>query len=155
MLSGVNMKKKVLLVASHGGHWVQMRKISPAFDGADVHYLTTSKGVESEVSPASLRVVADANLDEKLGLILMAFRVLWIVLRLRPNIVMSTGAAPGFFAIMFGKLMGAQTIWVDSIANVEKMSVSGEKVKRFADLWLTQWPHLTGDDGPHYKGSVL
>jgi len=155
MLAGDGMKKKVLLVASHGGHWVQMRKMSPAFEGAEIHYLTTNKGVESEVSPAPLSVVPDANLDEKVRLVFLALKVFWLVLWLRPNIVMSTGAAPGFFALVFGKIFGAKTIWVDSIANVEKMSVSGEKVKSFADLWLTQWPHLALTDGPHFKGSVL
>ena len=155
MRLGDNMKDKVLLVASHGGHWVQMRKMSPAFDGAQIYYLTTNKGVESEVSPAPLFVVKDANLDEKFGLILMAIKIFWLLIKLRPNIVMSTGAAPGFFALMFGKLIGAKTIWVDSVANVEKMSVSGAKVKPFADLWLTQWQHLAVNNGPHFKGSVI
>ena len=147
---GNNMKQKVLLVASHGGHWVQMRKISSAFDGADLHYLTTNKGVEHEVTPAPLSVVTDANLDDKFGLILMSIKILWLVIKIRPDVVMSTGAAPGFFALLFGKILGSKTIWVDSIANVEKMSVSGAKVKRFADLWLTQWPHLALSDGPDY-----
>lgn len=149
------MAQKVLLVASHGGHWVQLRKMAPAFDGMDVHYMTTTPGVREEVSAASLSVVPDANLDEKLRLILLAVKVLWVIIRLRPNIVISTGAAPGFFALMFGKLFGAKTIWVDSIANVEQLSVSGQKVKRFADLWLTQWKHLAKPNGPYYKGGVL
>lgn len=57
-----------------------------------------------------------------------------IVLLHRPDIVISTGAAPGFFALLFGKLLGARTIWIDSIANAEQLSVSGQKVKLFADL---------------------
>jgi hypothetical protein len=44
---------------------------------------------------------------------------------------------------------------VDSIANAEQLSVSGQKVKPFADLWLTQWPHLEGKDGPYYRGAVI
>ena len=88
-------------------------------------------------------------------MILLAVKVLWVIIRLRPNIIISTGAAPGFFALVFGKLFGAKTIWVDSIANVEQLSVSGQKVKRFADLWLTQWKHLAKPNGPYYKGGVL
>jgi hypothetical protein len=57
--------------------------------------------------------------------------------------------------LLFGKLLGARTIWIDSIANAEQLSVSGAKVKPFADLWLTQWPHLVTKDGPDYKGAVL
>ena len=76
-------------------------------------------------------------------------------MRHRPDVVLSTGAAPGFFAILFGKLLGARTIWVDSIANAEQLSLSGKKAGRFADLWLTQWPHLAQPGGPLYKGSVI
>lgn len=149
------MGQKVLLVASHGGHWVQIRKMAPAFNGMDVHYMTTTNGVRGELSNAPLYVVPDANLDEKIRLILMALKVLWVIACLRPSVVISTGAAPGFFALMFGKLFRAKTIWVDSIANVEQLSVSGQKVKRFADLWLTQWKHLAKPNGPYYKGGVL
>ena len=152
---GMMKNKKVLLVASHGGHWVQMRKMAPAFDGMDIHYVSTTQCIDVEVSPAPVTVVKDANLTDKLGLLLMAFQVFWVVLRFRPNVVLSTGAAPGFFALFFGKMLGAKTIWVDSIANAEKLSVSGEKVGRYADLWLTQWPHLEKPQGPFFKGSVL
>lgn len=149
------MEQKVLLVASHGGHWVQIRKMAPAFAGMDVHYMTTTNGVRDEVFPAPLFVVPDANLNEKIRLIMLALKILWVIVWLRPNIVISTGAAPGFFALMFGRFLGAKTIWVDSIANVEQLSVAGQKVKRFAHLWLTQWKHLQKPGGPFYKGGIL
>jgi hypothetical protein len=147
--------KNILLVASHGGHWVQLRRISPAFDGLNVRYVSTNPGVQAEVAPAPLSLVPDANLNDKLALLGLAFRMFLLLLRHRPDIVISTGAAPGFFALLFGKLLGARTIWVDSIANAEQLSVSGQKVKPFADLWLTQWPHLEGKEGPYYRGAVI
>lgn len=149
------MAQKVLLVSSHGGHWVQIRKISSAFEGMDIHYMTTTNGVKDEVYPAPLYVIPDAHLDEKLSLINLSLKIFFIMVRLRPDIVMSTGAAPGFFALLIGKLLGAKTIWVDSVANVDQLSVSGKKVKHFADLWLTQWEHLAKSNGPYFKGSVL
>jgi UDP-N-acetylglucosamine:LPS N-acetylglucosamine transferase len=147
--------QKVLLVASHGGHWVQLRRILPAFEGLDVSYISTNAGVQAEVAPAPLSVVPDANLNDKLALIGLALHMFLLILRHRPNIVISTGAAPGFFALFFGKLLGAKTIWVDSIANADQLSVSGQKVKPFVDLWLTQWPHLEGKDGPYFRGAVI
>ena len=149
------MRKKILLVASYGGHWVQMRKLASAFKEVDQHYVSTNAGLAQSVLPARFTAVPDANLDEKLGLAVLALKVLWVVIKIRPDFVISTGAAPGFFALMFGKLFGAKTIWIDSCANVDRLSVSGEKVKCFADLWLTQWEHLEGKKGPFFKGSVL
>ena len=149
------MSKRILLVASHGGHWVQLRRMRAAFDGLDKHYVSTNPGLVKEVLPDHFHCVPDANLDEKLGLIGLAFRMLWILLKTRPDVVCSTGAAPGFFALLFGKMLGAKTIWVDSCANAEQLSVSGRKVRPFADLWLTQWPHLETPQGPFYRGAVL
>lgn len=149
------MRKKILLVASYGGHWVQMRRLASAFEELDQHYVSTNSGLADSVLPASFSVVPDANLDEKLGLVFLALKMLWIVIKIRPDFVISTGAAPGFFALMFGKLLGAKTIWIDSCANVDRLSISGSKVKYFADLWLTQWEHLEGEKGPFFRGSVL
>jgi len=151
----MSKQKKILLVASHGGHWVQMRKLAIAFEGLDIHYLSTTKSIDIEVAPSPVSVVKDANLTDKLGLFFMAVKVFLIMLKFRPDVVLSTGAAPGFFALFFGKMLGAKTIWVDSIANAETLSVSGVKVRRYADLWLTQWPHLAKQDGPFFKGSIL
>lgn len=147
--------RKALLVASHGGHWVQMRRLAPAFDGFERHYVSTTGAVAAEVAPDRLSVIGDANLNEWHALFPLAFRILIIVARYRPDIVLSTGAAPGFFALLFGKLFGARTIWVDSLANAEQLSTSGAKVKPFADLWLTQWPELETPSGPLFRGSVL
>ena len=85
----------------------------------------------------------------------MALSVLGTVLKVSPNVIVTTGAAPGFFALFFGKLLGMKTIWIDSIANVHEVSMSGRKVARFADLYITQWEHLARDEGPYYFGSVV
>ncbi|MCA9449678.1 MAG: UDP-N-acetylglucosamine--LPS N-acetylglucosamine transferase, partial [Candidatus Omnitrophica bacterium] len=78
-----------------------------------------------------------------------------ILLRVKPDVILSTGAAPGYMAIRLGRLFGAKTIWLDSIANVEELSLSGQQVGKFTDLWLTQWPHLAQPEGPKFEGSVL
>jgi hypothetical protein len=69
--------------------------------------------------------------------------------------VISTGALPGYFALRLAKLFGARTVWIDSIANAEELSMSGQKVRPYADLWLTQWAHLASAGGPEFRGSVL
>ena len=76
------------------------------------------------------------------------------MLRERPDVVVSTGAAPGYLALRCAKLLGARTVWIDSVANVEELSLSGRIASTKADLCLTQWPHLAA--GPvGYEGSVL
>lgn len=146
---------RVLAVASGGGHWVQLRRLAPAWEGCDVAYMTTEAGYREHVAPARFYVVRDANRWDKIGLLRQVLGVAWVLVRERPKAIVTTGAAPGFFALGLGRLLGARTIWVDSIANAEELSGSGAKAGRFARLWLTQWPHLARPEGPGCEGSVL
>ncbi len=146
---------RVLAVASGGGHWVQLRRLMPAFEGHAVGYLTTDAGYRGEVPGARFFLTNDATRWNRSALLLAALRIALVVLRFRPDLVISTGAAPGYFAVLFGKWLGARTVWVDSIANAEELSLSGRKAGRIVDLWLTQWPHLARPGGPAYHGGVL
>ena len=149
-----NSQGKILAVASGGGHWVQLMRLRPLFEGMTVEYLATDAAYAAEVGKPVL-AVRDANMWNKLSLAVMFLQVAVKMLKVRPDVVITTGAAPGFAALLFGKLLGARTIWLDSVANSEQMSSSGRHVRPFADLWLTQWEHLATPKGPHYLGSVL
>ncbi len=145
---------KLLAVASGGGHWMQLLRLRPAFEEANVSWLTTQRAYANDII-GPLYVVRDANMWNKLALAIMFLQVAWLLLRIRPDVVVTTGAAPGFAAILVGRLLGARTVWIDSIANSEVLSGSGAKAGRWAHVWLTQWEHLARPDGPHYWGAVI
>jgi len=148
-------QKKVLAISSGGGHWVQLQRLRPSLDGCDVVFLTVDHAYQEEVEGHRFYKIPDATRWNKARLIFMSLRILIILLRERPDIIITTGAAPGYVAIRLGKLLGAKTIWIDSIANAEILSGSGSKIGRHTDLWLTQWEHLATHDGPLYRGKVL
>ena len=149
------VKTKVVAIASGGGHWVELRRITQGLRDVDVRYITTQASYRGEVGAADFHVVIDANRWDRLRLLLMVLGVAWHILRIRPKVIMTTGAAPGYVAMRMGKLIGAKTVWIDSMANVDELSLSGQKAGKHVDLWLTQWPHLARPDGPHYCGAVL
>lgn len=147
--------KKIMAISSGGGHWIELMRVRPAFVGHNVFYVTVDEAYRAHVDGAPLRVVNDCTRWDKIGMIRTCLQILWILLRERPDVIISTGALPGFFGILLGGRLGARTIWLDSLANVEELSMSGQKIGRFVDLWLTQWPELAGPDGPHFAGTVL
>jgi UDP-N-acetylglucosamine:LPS N-acetylglucosamine transferase len=149
-------RPRILGISSGGGHWVQLLRLRPAFEGCDVTYATVMEGYRSDLDHgADFRVVPDGNRWSKINLLRAALAVFLLLLRLRPDVVITTGAAPGYFAVRLGKLLGSRVVWIDSIANAEELSMSGNKAGAFVDLWLTQWPHLARDGGPEFRGSVL
>lgn len=148
-------QKRVLAVASGGGHWQQLMQMRPAFDGREVFFLTTFAGLPEQFGAAPAAIVPDCNRDRKLSVIPCAAAILWRIVRFRPDVVISTGALPGVVALALGRLAGARTIWVDSVANAEEMSMSGRLARRFAHLWLSQWEHVAAAAGADYAGAVL
>ncbi len=78
------------------------------------------------------------------------------MLRFRPEAVITTGAAPGYVALRLAKLGGCRTVWLDSIANAEEISMSARLARPYADLWLTQWEELSRKTpGLEYWGQIL
>ena len=155
---------KVLAISSIGGHWIELLRLMPAFDGCEVHYATSSPDYREPLLEVcrergqpipGFHLFTDANRWQKLRLLRQATEVGALLLRLRPNVVITTGASAGYFAVRFGKLMGARTCWLDSIANANELSLSGQKAGPHVDLFLTQWPELATDDGPQFRGAVI
>jgi UDP-N-acetylglucosamine:LPS N-acetylglucosamine transferase len=148
-------KKKIMVVASKGGHWIQLQRLKPVWADQNVVYVSTDKSLKSHVENSRFENVIDASMDQKFRLIVQAISTLVLVLKHRPNIIISTGAAVGFFAIFWGRLIGAKTVWLDSVANADELSLAGKKVGKIATIWLTQWPELATIDGPDYQGRVF
>lgn len=146
---------KVLAIASGGGHWTQMMRLKEAFDGVEIVFVGVKDMYRSDVAPHRFYAIPDVSRLHKWSIFHALLKLLFILIRERPAVIVTTGSAPGMLALRLGKMLGARTVWIDSVANVEEVSLSGRKAGKFADLWLTQWPHLAKDEGPHYRGSVL
>ncbi len=148
-------RPKILALSSGGGHWVQLLRLRPAFEDCDVTYATVRSTYRSDIDRGHFVVIPDCNRNQKVRVLWSAFRVLLLLVRLRPNVLVTTGAAPGYVAVRLGRALGVRTVWVDSVANAEELSMSGRMAGLHAGLWLTQWPHLAKSVGPHFRGSVL
>ena len=148
-------RPRVLAVSSGGGHWIQMKRLAPAFAGSRVTYATVFPVSESDLEEAKVFSIPDANRDTKWRLCLLVCRLVWILLRVRPTVVVSTGAAPGYLAIRLGKLMGAKTLFIDSIANAQELSLSAAMAVNHADVTLSQWDNVAEANGVHHWGAVL
>lgn len=152
------MTCKILAIASAGGHWQQLMELRPAWDdlgpGAAL-YATTLPDLPDQFGAAPAVIVPDCNRNAPLAVL----RCTWALARLiraeRPAVVISTGALPGVIALALGRVAGARTVWLDSVANAEEMSMSGRLARRVADLWLSQWPEVARAQGATYIGSIL
>ena len=150
-------KLKLCFAASAGGHWEQLLKISETLDGYDVFYvssLNVAIGKLKKNGPSY--IVGDCNREHPFKTLSVFFRCLRIAYRERPDVIISTGAAPGFLMCMVGRILGSKVIWIDSIANTSRLSMSGRMSPLFASLILTQWPEVANrNNNVEYAGELI
>ena len=146
---------KVLAIASSGGHWIQLQRLMPAFNSQKIIFVSTHEGYRKQVAENDFYSVSDGSRWQKLKLIEMGFEVGRIIFLEKPDVIISTGAAPGLMAIIWGWLLCKKSIWIDSIANVDRISMSGRIAKKFCTLHLTQWEHLADNKTTFFKGTVI
>jgi len=153
--NSASLQKTILAVSSSGGHWQQLMSISSALSSCRVSYVTTLPGLAEIYDLNEAKVVTDFNRNEPLRALRCAKELFIIINSTEPDFILTTGAAPGLIAIIIGRVKGIRTIWIDSIANSEKMSLSGKLACLIADLCITQWMHLSTPKGPKYFGEIL
>lgn len=150
-------KLKICLAASAGGHLSQLLALADSWKGHDTFCVATSEVVRGRLQKhGKTYIVGECNRQHPLQVLSVLLRCIVIALRERPQVVISTGAAAGCLVCFLCKSIRAKIIWVDSITNVERLSLSGRMVRRIADLFLVQWPELARKyDNVQFAGTVI
>lgn len=150
------MKRKILAVASGGGHWEQMMLLRDVMGRFDVRYVTTDADLAARDGFGDAVTMTDCNRNDLRSTAKCCLQAFRLVRAFRPDVVISTGALPGLACILAGRLFGARTLWIDSVANSERLSGSGRIARFIASSCLTQWEHLSSSDPRvSFSGSLL
>jgi UDP-N-acetylglucosamine:LPS N-acetylglucosamine transferase len=144
----------LLAVSSGGGHWEELMLLRQAFIGLDPIFATTDAELAERDHLDRFHLLPDANRDEPRRAAICLFACIRLVWRLRPDMLITTGALPGLFCLIAARLLGARTVWIDSIANSDQPSLSGRLARPFAHEWFTQWAHLAAGER-RYDGALL
>lgn len=150
----MSQRKRILAIASGGGHFVQLLRLRPAWDAHDVTYATVHAASAVDVAPAPLLTFRDVSRADWWRLPLTLWDITAILIKTRPQVIITTGALPPLLALLLARPFGIRTLWVDSIANSETLSGSGRLAGRLASAVVTQWPELATPRVEHW-GSVL
>jgi UDP-N-acetylglucosamine:LPS N-acetylglucosamine transferase len=145
---------KVLAVASGGGHVVELLRLQPAFEDHELIYMSTHESFASAFAGFQFVTVPDVSRWNALRIPAIILKMYRKMAAIRPDVVITTGAAPGVLALFIGWVMGVKTIWVEASCHTEKVSVSGKICALFADRIYTQWPQLATSK-IIYSGNVM
>jgi beta-1,4-N-acetylglucosaminyltransferase len=134
---------KILLVCSSGGHFKALNQLQPFWEQHQRCWVTfrtttTQTALQDEqvywaFSPTN------RNIPNLIRNLILAWRV---VRQERPQVIITTGAGVAVPFIIVSKLMGSQTIFVESITRIQQLSLSARLVLPFLDVLYVQWPQL-------------
>ena len=146
---------KLALVCSHGGHLTEIMYLLDAFEGHELFFITYNN-------------FRTKNLDQKkyllenigtspLKMIKSFFQIGKILLKEKPDTVISTGSEIAIPTFVIAKILGIRTIFIESWCRVKTKSGTGKIVYPFSDLFLVQWPELIELYGKKakYVGAVI
>jgi len=120
-----------------------MLRVSAGWKAYPTFYVTTSQvAVPSLQRRGTVYVIAEAGRDRVLSTLRAVVQCFRILARERPDVVISSGSGSGCVLCLIGRLLGARVVWMDSIANVRRLSLSGRLIRPFADICLSQWPKV-------------
>jgi len=148
--------KKILAVASSGGHWMQLLRITKSLENKfEVCYVSTIPDRESSTGGQSFQLINDFSRTNAIKIVTAFIQAIRIVRSEKADVIITTGAAPGLVMVFVGWLFRKQTIWIDSLANVEHLSLSGRIASLFVSRTYTQWKGLQDGRKIVFAGNIL
>lgn len=148
-------KKRLLAVASGGGHWIELLRLRPAFEEFQVSYVSMFDNYAASIPGSKYYTVPDGSRFNKGAALTILLRSIYIMLRERPHAIITTGSAPMLSFVLLGRLTRARVLWIDSLANSEHISTSGRVAKKLAHRTICQWENVAEDEGLECWGRVV
>jgi UDP-N-acetylglucosamine:LPS N-acetylglucosamine transferase len=136
---------------------LKLLEVSQSWPQPPAFYVTTLEVLAGKLAQQGpVYIIGECNRQHLLKAFGVLMRSLKIMIKEHPDVVITTGSLPLAMVCLCAKLIGAKIVWIDSIANIERFSLSGRMILPFADLFLTQWPELArGYKNAEYVGAIV
>ncbi|EGW41276.1 PssD/Cps14F family polysaccharide biosynthesis glycosyltransferase [Desulfosporosinus sp. OT] len=136
---------KICFAASSGGHLEEIACLRPIEQEYDSFLVTEKGGFNEHSFGKNVYHVQQVNRKEPLFIIYLVkifFKSLSILLKEKPDCIISTGALATFPICLLGKILRKKIIYIESFARVDEASMTGKFMYRIADLFIVQWAEL-------------
>ncbi|MBI4021195.1 MAG: polysaccharide biosynthesis protein [Candidatus Aenigmarchaeota archaeon] len=146
---------KLCLASSAGGHLKELLQLRQVFEKRD-HFFLTFRREDSKELRGTVYFITDPKRSPT-GVLKNALQGLAVLLRERPDVVITTGAGVVVPFCILARLAGARLVFIESFCRVRQPSLTGRLLYPFASLFLVQWEDLLTAYGPkaRYWGGVL
>lgn len=148
----INKEKiKICLACSSGGHLTQLYQLKPYWQKKEHFWVTFNKEDANSLLKNEkiyhCYFPTNRNLKNLLKNTLLAIKIL---LKEKPDIILSTGAAIAVPFFYVGKILGTKNIYIEVFDRIDKPTATGKLVQPVCDKTIVQWEEMT----KVYKNSI-
>ena len=141
--------KKILFVSSTGGHLNELLQLKPMFKKYDSYIITEKTETNLKLKEEYHDKINFLIYGTKhkpftyfFKLIYNFFKCIYFWFKIKPDVIISTGAHTGGLMCLVGKILGSKIIYIETFANIKTKTITGKLVYKFADLFVVQWESM-------------
>ena len=141
--------KKVLFISSTGGHLSELLQLKDMFKKYDYHIITEKTKSNLKLKDEYPNRVDYLVYGTKSHILSYLYKFpfnclksLYLYLKIRPSIIITTGAHTSVPMCYIGKLFGSKIIYIETFANIHTQTLSGRIVYPIANLFIVQWESM-------------
>jgi len=137
--------KKLCFAASSGGHFEQILMLKPLMDKYNSFLITEKTTYSTRVEGEKMYLLHQVNRKEvmfPLEMIGNSFRSLFIFIKERPDVVITTGVLAMVPICLLSKIFHKKLIYIESFAKVTSPTETGKLMYKYADQFYVQWPQM-------------
>ena len=137
-------KHKILAISSGGGHLTEMMHSIKGIDiqSQDITYVVFKTEYTKEtLKDLNHYFIIDPHIS-KIKYLINAIIAFFLYIKIRPNILVSTGAGIAIPMILIAKKFGCKIIFIETGARVTSPSKTGMFAYKYSDLFIVQYEPL-------------
>lgn len=148
---------RICLVCSAGGHFFELYGLKSLWKPHDCFWVTFKKEDTQSLLHEKKVYWAYAPTNRSLkNFIWNSFLAAKILPREKPKVIISTGAGVAVPFLALGRLLGCQTLYIESMARIKGLSLTGRLVYPIVHRFCVQWPELARRySRALYRGQVV
>ena len=131
---------KVCLVGSSGGHLTHLYMLKPFWQSKERFWVTFDKEDARSLLQGEKMYPCYFPTNRNIkNLIRNTFVAIKVLMKEKPDVIISSGAAVAVPFFYLGKLFGAKLIYIEVFDRIDKPTMTGKMVYPIVDKFIVQW----------------
>lgn len=137
--------KKLLFISSTGGHLSELLQLEPLFKKYKSFLITentkSNKKLKQKYNNVYYVIYGTKShiFTYIFKFIFNAFLSLIYYIKIRPDIIITTGAHTCVPICYIGKIFGSKILYIETFANFDTKTMTGKIIYPIADIFYVQW----------------